>query len=601
MMRFDSVNVTCGNNVLSIDSLTITCGIGKGYNTATLSGLDLTCEVGDIIEISINNEVYSFLVFEKVFGKNTTVNLVCKGVPAKLDDEGFVEASNNYSNSLELINDCSRDVSTIISIPTISFQNQTYVKTNTSLACILDMVDVVGGEAYEYKRKLYLEELQRIPANPTIACDFDNFAVFSYNYSNKVDKFLKAKKVIINPITDDLYSEPNIQFDYSGLFGTILFNPSLSSNLPYEIVGLEYDDPIFTFVTENIMLDNQTSLKLKAGVDDIEFLFIDGVPFSDYESFDKTNVLRFLTPQTGSLEIKYKTKSIKVHITQTSDFSISYQCMRISGQVFLTEQNYTCIAELLNNKLTYTTGGVMRINKGVDVSFIFLKSKTSSHLQIDGTITLIGGGTLTLKHRDNGGAWDTSFEQNITSQIAEINNIENSMVVYDENLGEYVIYLSNTVKTITSVHFGSSIILGWSFVDDVQQYLIFDSSHEGKTYEISFLMEVVDVTIPPPLENHPVTILDVIGCNGVSSFEFTKVEDDLCHLPVTFDINVYSLLNRQVDEVVGKEITSPTLGNFIVSSNGTITVTIETRFEHVLDCEQIVPLAEIVINSQGVA
>ena len=152
---------------------------------------------------------------------------------------------------------------------------------------------------------------------------------------------------------------------------------------------------------------------------------------------------------------------------------------------------------------------------------------------------------------------------------------------------------------INSIYYGSFEITDYTVHTD---YISFPSSYENKSLEISYNKDVIKLIIPP-IDSDVLTKLDIISCNGVSTYNIatsSKPNDELCKIPSRFDVDVADGLNLTIDEVKGKVISCDKLGSFIVDNRGKITVTINSQDEFSLDCSSIVDKAEIYIDSTGV-
>ena len=104
-VRNEVISVDVGGSFIYPKSVSLSAGIGKGYNTCTIIGENLAGSVGDEVTISVNGNVYTFLLDMKDFGKSDKVTFKCKGKPCTLEDLSPTDNDYTYTTSDELIED----------------------------------------------------------------------------------------------------------------------------------------------------------------------------------------------------------------------------------------------------------------------------------------------------------------------------------------------------------------------------------------------------------------------------------------------------------------------------------------------------------------
>lgn len=605
MIRNETVSVDIGGTIIYPKTVTLTRGVGKGYNTAKIDGTNLAGLVGDSVTITLNGDVYSFVVDAKHHSKNLGVSFDCVGLPATLNDGQPSADDFIYTDSDDLIEQSRGTITVVNNIPTIDFTGQTYSKASTAMSRILDMVNVIGGEAYEIGGTLHLEPLAVIPlaASDYIFVDAD---VFDYSYSSNRDSTVKAKDVLINPITDDLYSDSTITLDFTDGDGKgeLYFNPSLTSGFEYSISGVVARVPVISERIETFALTNETSIMTLAGIDTIDYMTLDGEPIlvADYTLYAGYNIARFHAPLTGEVAIKYQTLSVTVYPTATTTVVVKYQCalLDIVLEVLSPVYSGACSIEI-GTPFSYEDGTNVLLSLGDDFTFIFIEEKGATNLVTEKVQLLDGGGTLTIKYLYTTTDWlDKAFMNAITSLQTTFIEMLNGTVIYDSGLLEYVVFLDKPIDLINDIYYGNQALSGYTYNDtgDVP-YVSFLEADLGKTVDISANVTKVDVTIPPPTTGHPVTILDVIGCGGVSSAELSNSDDNLCDLPATFSIDVAGSFSKTITEVVGKVLTGA-FGNLTVDNKGEVTVTVSTQGTFEILCDAIKVDGVITVDSVGV-
>ncbi len=611
-VRNEIISIEVGESFVYPISLVISSGVGKGYNTCTMVGdTSVIGEVGDIITISVNGDIHTFLIDMKDYGKENKVTFKCKGKPCILEDISPTDTHYSYLDSDELIADSQGSIIVVNNLPTIIFSGQSYAKVSTPMSRILDMVNVVGGQAYEVNGTLHLDELKVIPMTPIIAHSFSDSEIFDYAYSDNRSSSNKVKSILINPITDDILGIPSSTLVYNdeAYTGEVYFNPSLTKGYTYTISGLGVRDAVRSVHTETISVEDETYITTIGGIDAIVSIKINGVPL-DFDSgtyflFAGWNVVRFNTIQNGEVEVTYYTKSVSVYAYRTTDFKITYQCTLNSGTIEVESGNVInngfCYTEIVEPH-TYEDGGTVLISHGESPTLLFVEFKGATNLVTE-TYTAIDGGTATIQYLYGTTDWDEadkSFMNNITSSIKNTIETTNKEILYDEDLDEYVVFLDKPITSINDIYFGSSALTGFYYDDtgDIPR-IVFQDIDVGKEVDISMNIELVELVIPAPTVGNPVRLLDVISCGGVATTEYILADNVLCSLPATFKVDVAESLGVPIEDCFGAEVTGD-LGSLIVDNFGKVEVTISTQGIFVLNCNNIKDDAIITINSEGV-
>jgi hypothetical protein len=476
---------------------------------------------------------------------------------------------------------------------------------------ILDMVNVIAGDAYEVGGTLYLDKAKAIPETPTITHSFVDSEIFSFAYSDKRESTLLTKQVLINPVVDDIYSETSVtlEFDDDTNRGELFFNPSLSKGLDYTIDGIEYREPTVSNKVEKISLDNSNYTTTLGGIDALNYITLDGEPLAttDYELYPQHNVIRFTSTLTGELEVSYTTKTVVVYAYRTLSFTVTYQCSQIKATIEVDADNVVnsgnCYAKI-NTPLTYEKGGSVYLSSGADSTFIFVERKGATNLVQYGTLTLAGGGTLTIKYIYDTTDWtDTDFMGNISSVTTTKIETTSGTVVYDEDLNKYVIFLDKPLTSINDIYFGSVLIDSseYSYNDTgLIPYIEFvDNTHENHLLDISMTVTLDEVTIPAPLAGHPVSLLDVITCDGVATEQFVPDDTTLCNLPATFKIDVASLFDVEISDIFGLVLKGD-FGDLTIDNFGKVEVTVTTAKLYTIDASAVKENGTITVDANGV-
>lgn len=611
MTRLESVTVDVGGTQIYPTSISITEGIGRGYNNCNIIGKNIAGNVGDTVTININSQVFTFILDQKNYSERDTISFECSGKPVELTDSFSTNDTYSYTTSDELIEQSRGAISVVNNLPTITFTNQSYAKDSTPMSRILDMVRVIGGDAYEVNGTLYLDELKSIPSTPTIAHAFTKSEVFGQSYSDKRDKTAKLKYILTNPVTDDIYSEPSISFDYDddNMRGEIYFNPSLTKGFLYSISGLNAREPLQSVVNETINMSNGSFTRTKGGIDSLLNITIDGTPLvenTDYFLYSGYNVIRFASQQTGELKVSYNTKSVTVYSYSSTQFLITYQCNKIEDVIPETTADNVinsgnCYCEIID-PLVYEKGGDVLVSQNRDITLIFVEKKGAPNLVDYKTQPLsTGTGTLYIKYLYDSTNWtDTAFMDNITDSLKTTIETYTSEIIYDSDLSLYVIYLDKPISSINAIYFGSQAITGYSYVDTgTVPYISFDAGDVGKKVDISMNIDLVDIKIPAPQAGHPVTLLDAIVCGGAATQKWVLDDNALCSLPATFKIDVAGSFDLPIADVFGKEVTGD-FGSLIVDNFGKVEVTVTTAGLYYILCSNIKENGKITVDAQGV-
>ncbi len=613
-VRNETITVDVGGSYIYPDTVNINSGIGKGFNTCTIVGLNLLGDVGDEVTISVNGNIHSFIVDVKDYGKQDKVTFRCNGLPCTLEDLSPTDDDYVYTNSDELISDSASTTGVTVNnnIPNISFASQSYSAISTPMSRIMDMVNVVGGEAWEVNGTLYLDEQKVISSSPTIVHTFSDSEVFDFAYSSKRDTALKVKEVLFNPINEDIIGIPSTTLDYSedDFRGEVYFNPSLTAGYGYGINGLGQREAVRSVKTEKLDVDDSGFITTIGGIDDIYSITVNGVPLGDvnvdYFLYDGWNIVRFNTAQSGEVEITYYTKSVSVYVYRTTSFQITYQCTLAEGTIEIDADNTTsngnCYTEIVTPH-TYEDGGTVLVTSGEDLDLLFVEYKGAENLVTETTVNLTGGGVATVKYLYGTADWDSgdkTFMNNISSVLKSTIETTNKEILYDEDLDEYVVFLDKPITSINDIYFGSSIISGYAY-DNTGSIprITFNATDVGKEVDISMTIDLIEITIPEPTVGNPVRLLDVISCGGVATTEYVLADNVLCSLPATFDVDIAGAFNVPIEDCFGLQITGD-FGSLIVNNFGMVNVTVSSQGIFTLYCHNVKDDGIITLNSEGV-
>lgn len=611
MIRNEIVSVDIDGVAKYPTTTQITLGIGKGYNTCTLSGINIDATTNTTLNIIINSIAYVFIVSEVNKGRDGTATIKGSGRPIILTDETTGDDVFTYPDSNTLVTLSANTIPVNNTLPNVLFISESYAKDSTPMSRIKDIVDLVGGEMYEVDGTLFLDEQKAISLSPIIAHTFLDSEVFDYSYSTNRDKTILLNKVLINPVTNDLYSTTSttLDFDEGEARGELFFNPSLKLGYTYSITGLNSRPETQTVVTEKIGVTNETSIKTKGGIDSIIYITLDGIPLildTDYFIYSGHNLIRFATPLQGEVEVSYSTISVVVFATKSATFTVQYQCSKISDYIELSVDNIVnsgdCYTEIVQ-PLTYEDGGSVLVSKGRDVSFVFNVKKGALNLVTHSTQVLASGGILTIKYLYDTvdlSTTDKGFLGNITSVSKEVIETLNSEIIYDEDLATWLIYLDKTILSINDVYWGTQVLSGYTYVDTgVVPYITFNAVDVGKVVDISVTVGLDEILIPAPLAGNVLRYLDVISCNGLATSEIVPSDRTLCNLPSTFFVDVASTLNLNIEDIFGATVTGD-FGSLVINNFGKVEVTVVTQGIFTIDCTSIKETASIIIDSNGV-
>lgn len=609
MTRSEIVTAFVGATQIRPTKIRITLGIGKGYNTCNITGRDLAGAVGETISITVNGDTYTFLLTEKNYSEFDTVVLSGKGLPFKLESQRASDSTLTYSSSNALIEAERGDIAVTNNLPNIEFFNQAYSKSSTPIDRILDMVAVVGGEAYEHNSALVVGEIASIPATPTISHVVQDNETISFSYSENIGQSVLLKKVLINPITDNIYSEPtvNVEYDSELSVADVYFTPSLvGTGDNYSFLGLNPTTPVNTTRVESLLLSDETEMRTLGGIDSVVYVTLNGEPFSNYVTYPRENVIRFTTNVTGTIQIKYTTKFIRCYVSATTSFVIKYNCVKVAGTIEYDASNAingrNCKAEI-STPLTWQNGGSVIAYRNNNLTFIFVEEKGNNNITTVSSGTHAGGGDLIIKYVHSGSSWaSTTFMNNISSTLSTQIETVSGTVTYDEELLEYIVHIPSTPLGVNAVLEGNVGLTGYTVVGGNTPYISFSANDEGRRVDISLTMEVVKITIPAPGAGHVVRYLDVVACGGVASAEFINSDDALCTIPSTFKIDVATMFSERIEDVVGLTVLGDGgLGVMTIDAFGKIEVTINSSSLFTIDCGNVRAGAKITVDARGVA
>ncbi len=606
MIRNELVTVSIGGVSAYPLDLLLVAGVNKGYNTISFNGKNLDGAVGDTVIVNINGYTFSFILVSKRYKTKDDIYIVCNGLPFTLDNVSKSDDNISYQDSDALIEGERGTIVVSNQIPNIPLSSIVYTKSSTPMNRIVDMVNVVGGEVYEINGTLYLIEQKSIPSSPTIAHAFSDEEVFDFEYSDEIENSVLLKEVLINPITDDIYSEPSITVEYDEEVGiaNVFFNPSLSLGNSYSFLGLIPRPVTLMNKTDTILIDGETYINTIGGIDSVLFIKLNGEPLEDYTMYSGYNVIKFDNALYGEIEIGYTTKQILCYVSSNTTFSIKYNCVISGGSIEVNESSLIsndCKVNI-STPFTYEDGGDVTCLKDTDLSLVFVEEAISTNLNVISDSVHAGGGSLKVSYISTEATWsDTTFMTNITSAVVSTIETTSGEIVYNDDLLEYIVYLPLSPLSINTIVFGSVNITGYTYVSATIPYISFQASDLGKKVDISMNVEVVEITVPTPTAGHKARFIDAVGCGGVMSREITTSGDAMCNIPATFKVDVASEFDVEISTIQGLTVVGDNgLGDLVIDYFGKVEVTLTGANLYTLDCSNIKTNGRITLDARGV-
>lgn len=626
IVRNEVVTVTLLGSPVYAESVQLTKGVGKGYNTATISGKKLTPLVGDTLVITVNGHETSVLVDAKDYGKRDKITLRCKGLSCVLDDELPSDDPTDYADSDELIADSAGSIPTNVQIPTIPLDAQSYTKSANAMGRISDMVSVVGGELWELDDVLQVTPMRTIASGETPFYSFADDEVIDFSYSDKRASDLKVKNIHFNPTHDTIVGKPDVVILYGALTlgstaksGQVLFTPSLSTGNPYSTSGI---NGLLRYLqkTEQFILSSETVFYVEAGIDLVSLITVDGTPLTgaDYTFYPTWNAIKLNTPTSGNVSITYSTKGLYFTVSRTTQVVASYECMVASGTIEINSSsssrnptpdgkekpddkaNEVTRSTFVNIKsLTYEKGGVVEVSKNTPVTLLFAESQGSPNSKFIKTLST-GGSSISVKYIYDSSVWsDESFMTGVSATVVESKAVKTGTVSTDPDLG-YIVYLDGEIKAVTAVYFGHTPITGYTYHSNGgNSYVSFNSADKGKNVSIAVTVDIVRITIPAISSTAPTAhSLDAYTPTNLVTKDIDLETSTMKTLPSTFDINVVSLLGVSLDDAQGKTLTGD-FGNLTVSDVGTVTITVANQGKFTINTGSVKLGTLIKVNSEG--
>ena len=630
MIINDVVSVTLNGNSSFPDSLNIVNSVNKAYSSCVITGLSLQGAVGDTLSVIINNDTYSFIITEINFEEFSKISIRGFGLPYKLETKQVNTSNTIYADSNSLIDMNKDDVTVVNNIPNIVFDNVSYSKDGTALSAMQDMLSVIGGELYEVKGALVLDIFKRIFENETPFASIQDGNVFKYSYTNKAPNPNKVKNILINPITNDIYSIPqvNIDFDEKLNRGIFLFNPSLNDNSTYKIQGVSVSNKEAIYYTEIFSLNDDTVITTLGGIDSVISLTIDNVEVleDNYEHYVTHNKIRFTDKRSGNCIIKYQTNILKFSIFKDTSISAKYLNAILNTNLSFYSENKDPEnkIEIPDDIILENGGGSVRIvppfmygekgvvlsSGGISYDLVFYDKNNAGdfdNYEFIKSYTLpLNNETLNIYCKYKTGLfWDSSFLYN-----AEIKDIAD-VVVEEFKVSEspktdshgnsptyYYQPLNSNISVNDILADGNSL-----YESDYEmvggEFRLLNHNYIGSVFKISYTVFKNKITFPLPTPDVNVTTIEAKYQNTTTSLDFINPKNNLCVVPSMVTVNVAEQLNVSVAKAYGNVI-SGDFGDLTVDYFGNVEVYVTNKKIYVLDTNSIVPYSSITIDARGV-
>lgn len=627
MIRNELVSVTIGGVATYPDSVSVITSVNTAYNSVVLNGITLNGDVGDAIRVVINSVIYDFKLTENTYqpqGKHTIKGL---GIPYILSETPVDFSSELFLDSDTLISDNSYGVTIVNNIPNIVFNEVTYNSNGSALDAMLDMLKVIGGEYYEKNGVLYLDTFKTISETETPVAVIQSNEVFDHVFTDNVGKTEQVKNVLINPITDDIYSVPeaNIDFDNEKNNGIILFNPSITSTSKYVIQGINTQPMEAIYYTESFSLTDETVLTTLGGIDSIVSLTINDrhIQQTEYENYPTHNKLRFLASQSGQCVIKYQTNVLSFSIGSSTDVLVKYKTAILKAKLDYysktttdADTNITVPDDIVFDgglgsvrivpPFIYGREGVVMSSENINYDVIFLDSNyadTSDNLDLITSYTMpLNNETVNVYGKyKTGFFWDASFIYNAkTEQVSDVNVEEFKVLLTPNGAGTYTYELLED-----ATHFNGATADGVTirrYVDyDVigTLFKLLNNNLSDAVFKVSYNSLKNKLVFPLPTPDNNVSMIQVRAKDKSTSLKFLKPSANLCVVPSTITINIAQKLNISVAQAYGGHVNGD-FGLLVVDYFGNVEVYVSNKRLYVLDTSEIVPFSSITIDARGV-
>jgi len=617
MIREEKISVFVETEEIYPDNISIILGIGKGYNTCTCSGKNLQGEAGDVLKVIVNEDSYFFYITEKNYSEYGAITFTCKGFPYKLENQSESDETLLYNDSNELINGERDGINVINNIPNIIFGNQAYNKTANPMQRIKDMVNVVGGEMYEIDSQLILNPITSIPASPNIAHTFSDNEIVAYSYANDTEKKSYTKEVILNPLTDDIYSEAKISLEFSGETGrgNVFFNPSLSQGHSFYRSGATMLQKTF-YKEEEILLQEEAYISTIGGIDTIVSIQLDGESISNYTIFTGYNIIKFEEKISGTLNIKYSTNGATFTIKKPTTVEIKYDCAKLKQTISLSKSNiYNKINDNTNDTgnpykdgwfkietpVTTTDNLVVKKSEIGNLSLVFSDGKAPQDIS---TIWTRDNTEVKLKKLRGDNDYDTSWIT-IDNGCIESNDythdVQQDVITYDKEKDKYLVYLNKKPEEVIECKINNESVSFNPTIGNDEGYITFEKKYNGKSVSISLKLKAIIFTFSPPPSTVDISTVEGFMKSNHQVEEYLQAVDNMCSLPAKIHINIAEQLETTLDKVIGKQVSVDTgIGNLTVDNFGEIQFLVTQQAMYTVTCESILHNAKIFVDATGV-
>jgi len=632
MIRNENVSVSINGQYIYPDSVSIVSSVNTPYGSLMLTGVSLPCVVGDVANVVVNGITYAYTITENTYqprGKSSVRGLANTYM---LETKEVAISSTLYTDSNTLISDNAGNVPVVNNIPNILFNEVTYDSDGSALGAMLDMLSVISGEYYEQNGTLFLDKFKTISQNETPVTTILDSEVITHSFTDKVGSTNQIKNVLINPITDDIYSIPQvtIDFDSEKNTGIILFNPSINASSKYIIQGITPTPFNSTssaiYYTESFELNAETVVTTLGGIDSIVSISINDEPVleSDYENYPTHNKVRFLTKRTGQCVIKYQTNVLKFNITTDTDVLIRYKTALLNTKLDYYSKSYTdpetkiTVPDdiVLDNGLgtvriippfIYGRDGVILSTRNVNYDLIFYDGTYANdydNLELITTYTLPSNAVANVYAKyKTGFFWDTAFLYNARMEsVADVVVEQFKVDIQPNTNGQYQYTLTEAVNsdTVNAVSAdGNKLTRGdeYDVVGDL--FILLKDSLSDAVFKISYNVLKDKIVFPLPTPDNNVSVIQARVDGASTSLDFLNPSKNLCVVPSTITVSIAEKLNISVAQAYGGRVKGD-FGELVVDYFGNVEVYISNKRIYVLDTSEIVPFSSITIDARGV-
>ncbi len=590
---------------------------GLPYATLSLTLLNLKISNSAVknplarLTVVLGSDTYSFIIIDMDVDNTTETTLLCKTDGCLLDFPFSLKTTANMiGDSKKVLNTLLAPVDNTILVSNFNFNRGSFILDGTNIEGVQKILDITGGILLYKNNKLVVSKALRVSDESDITTIIDASITTDTEITDDIDGSPLLHRVIIND--EDIYSEPKITMITDEVLEAkpyFLFNPipSSVSQIKSNLGELLLSNKMLEFTGDV----DSNNISVDGGILSIARVRINSEDITNYVYEYGHNVIKFDTIHVGTINVIYTTKSLFMYSIDGSidgnlrTYNLTYLNQKLSTSVEIPKkesgkQSASRSVPTKSGSGIKLPSTVMR-DEPIEI-YIPKDSITNFSFVTDSSAPLRSSVSIPFSIKSYG-LMDDTFIKNISINSTEIEETGTAQIEDTEfglgivlPVGNYY----NFMVGIRSIDFHKRSMQGYDI------YYTKDVTSKGASVSFNYKADMDKITVPPIGLYSSIKYLEVHADGQIAVVTYPDpdneyIEDKAVSYRLPQDVVIDVALRLKIDafKIAGKIVTSQTLGDHTINSQGKISVKVLTALRHKIDCSSIIRGATIYVDSRN--